>query len=57
MLAEESTLSSYDGLRALLYGRELEAIIAHEIAHIKSRDPLAATIGVTFIDAIVTLLQ
>jgi len=52
---KQASLVLTDGLRGLLYGRELEAIIAHEIAHIKSRDTLAATIGVSFLDAIVSL--
>jgi heat shock protein HtpX len=52
---QQASIVLTSGLRALLYGPELGAIIAHEIAHIKSRDTLAATIGVSFLDAIVSL--
>jgi heat shock protein HtpX len=52
---KQASIVLTSGLRTLLYGPELEAIIAHEIAHIKSRDTLAATIGVSFLDAIVSL--
>jgi heat shock protein HtpX len=52
---QQASLVLTDGLRGLLYGRELEAIIAHELGHIKTRDTLAATIGVSFLSAIVSL--
>jgi len=43
------------GLRRVLRGEELEAIIAHELSHIKTRDTLAACIAAAFVDAILTL--
>ena len=43
------------GIRRLLTKDELAALIGHEIGHIKSRDTLAAAIGATFLDAILTL--
>jgi heat shock protein HtpX len=52
---QQASVVLTDGLRSLLYGPELEAIIAHEIGHIKTRDTLAATIGVSFLSAIVSI--
>lgn len=43
------------GLRKLMPQDEMTALIGHELAHIKSRDTLAATIGATFLDAILSL--
>lgn len=38
-----------------LSGHELEAVIAHEIAHIRNRDVLASTFATTFTQAILSL--
>jgi len=43
------------GLRKTLSKEQIAAIIAHELAHIRSRDTLAATVGAMFLEAILTL--
>jgi len=40
------------GMRMLLTKDQLAALIGHELAHIRSRDTLAATIGTVFLEAI-----
>ena len=42
-------------LSAHLTGPEINAVIAHELAHIRNRDTLAATIAMTFVGAIASL--
>ena len=43
------------GLRRTIRGAELEAVLGHEIAHIRNRDTLAAGIGASLVGAIVSL--
>jgi heat shock protein HtpX len=43
------------GLRKRLSRRELAALLGHELAHIRYRDTLSATIGITFLTAIASL--
>jgi heat shock protein HtpX len=43
------------GLRKLLPKDQLTALIGHELAHIRSRDTLAATIGAVFLEAILSI--
>jgi len=43
------------GLRKRLTDRELAAVVGHEIAHIRSRDTMSATIGVTILSAVTSL--
>lgn len=43
------------GLRKRLTDRELAAVVGHEIAHIRFRDTLSATVGVTILSAVTSL--
>lgn len=48
-----ATIAVSTGLVAALHGRELEAVLAHELAHIRSRDVLAQTFAVVVASTLV----
>jgi heat shock protein HtpX len=52
---KQASLILTKGLRKALSKDQLAAIIGHELAHIRSRDTLAATIGAVFLEAIIGL--
>ncbi|EAW38484.1 M48 family metalloprotease [Lyngbya sp. PCC 8106] len=54
---ENSVIGITEGLLRMLPEDELEAVIAHEISHIKHRDPLIVTIAATLAGAISLLTQ
>ena len=52
---EHGVVAVTEGLMRLLDERELRGVIAHELAHIKNRDILVASIAATFASAISSL--
>ena len=54
---EKGVVAVNQGLLDLLSPEEIEAVIAHEIAHIKHRDTLAMTITASLAGAIMTLIN
>lgn len=49
---EHAAVAATEGLLRLLDARELEGVMAHELAHVKNRDTLISTIAATFAGAI-----
>ena len=52
---QQALLVMTSGLRKRLSRPELAAVLGHELAHIRYRDTLSATIGMTFLTAIASL--
>jgi heat shock protein HtpX len=52
---QQAVLVMTTGLRKRLSRAELAAVLGHELAHIRYRDTLVATIGMTFLTAIASL--
>ena len=50
-----STVAVTDGILQLLSDRELEAVLAHELSHVKNRDVLIATIAAAVAGIISTI--
>jgi heat shock protein HtpX len=49
---EHAAVAATEGLLRLLGERELEGVMAHELAHVKNRDTLISTVAATFAGAI-----
>ncbi|MDF1555378.1 MAG: zinc metalloprotease HtpX [Deferrisomatales bacterium] len=52
---EHAAVAATEGLLRLLDERELEGVMAHELAHVKNRDTLVSTVAATFAGAIAML--
>jgi heat shock protein HtpX len=52
---ERSAVILTSGLCSALPDEEIKAVLAHELAHIRNRDVFAATLGLTFVQAILSL--
>lgn len=52
---EHAAVAATEGLLRILDERELEGVMAHELAHVKNRDTLVSTIAATFAGAIAML--
>jgi heat shock protein HtpX len=54
---EHAAIAVTSGIMRILDGDELEGVIAHELAHVKNRDVLIATIAATLAGAITYMAQ
>lgn len=54
---DRGVVALHQGLLDLLDAREVEGVIAHEIAHIKHRDTLIMTVAATLAGAVMTLVH
>ncbi len=51
---QHAAMAVTEGLLQLLNDDELEGVVAHELAHVKNRDPLISTIAATMAGALMT---
>ena len=54
---EHAAIAATSGILQLLSGRELRAVLAHELSHVKHRDILTSTITASIAGAISTLAE